>query len=142
MQLLDLFGELGVDLEQIPHDPVIGHLEDRRVFVLVDGDDDLGRRQPGEVLDRAQISRAAAAGGRRPAATTARDAPTAARPANAAASSSNTLKLAGSLSPRPPDTMMGASATPSVPASAALIAFTTTRPAGPAAAALVEAECV
>src|SRR2546426_10363497 len=47
--------------------------------------------------------------GRHPASTTARDAPTAARPAKAAASSSNTLKLAGSLSPRPPDTMMGAS---------------------------------
>src|SRR2546427_104896 len=74
--------------------------------------------------------------GRHPASTTARDAPTAARPAKAAASSSNTLKLAGSLSPRPPDTMMGASATSSVPASAALIAFTTTRPAGPAAAPL------
>src|SRR5205809_4072353 len=42
--------------------------------------------------------------GRHPASTTARDAPTAARPAKAAASASNTLKLAGSLSPRPPDT--------------------------------------
>src|SRR5207302_1568046 len=70
--------------------------------------------------------------GRHPASTTAREAPTAARPANAAASSSNTLKLAGSLSPRPPDTTIGASATSSMPASAALISFTTTRPAGPA----------
>src|SRR2546430_16163274 len=52
MELLDLFGELGDDLEQIPHDPVIGHLEDRRVFVLVDGHDDFGRAHPGEVLDR------------------------------------------------------------------------------------------
>ena len=74
--------------------------------------------------------------GRHPASTTAREAPTAARPANAAASSSNTLKLAGSLSPRPPDTTIGASATSSMPASAALISFTTTRPAGPATAAL------
>src|SRR2546425_8397821 len=59
--------------------------------------------------------------GRHPASTTARDAPTAARPANAAASASRTLKLADSLSPRPPETMIGASATSSVPAGAGLI---------------------
>src|SRR5713226_829421 len=35
MELLYLFRELGNDLEQIPHDPVVRHLEDRRVFVLV-----------------------------------------------------------------------------------------------------------
>src|SRR5204862_6315107 len=52
MALLDLFGELADDLEQIPHDPVIGHLEDRRVSAPVDGHDDFGRAHSGEVLDR------------------------------------------------------------------------------------------
>src|SRR5207237_5946821 len=74
--------------------------------------------------------------GRQPASTTAREAPTAALPPNAAASSSSTLKLAGSLRPRPPDTIMGASATSRLPAGAGLICLTTTRPAEPSTAAL------
>src|SRR6266571_448118 len=52
MQFTDLFGELGDDLEQITHDAVVGHLEYRRVFVLVDGDDHFRRPHAGEMLDR------------------------------------------------------------------------------------------
>src|SRR5438876_397395 len=37
MQLADLFGQLRNDFEQVAHDAVIGNLENRRVFVLVDG---------------------------------------------------------------------------------------------------------
>src|SRR6266540_551054 len=74
--------------------------------------------------------------GRHPASTTARDAPTAALPPNAAASASSTLKFAGSLSPRPPDTTIGASATSRAPASAALIWRTITRPAATSSAAV------
>src|SRR6185312_17289978 len=50
-------GERGVqfrhDLEQIPDQAVIGDLKNRRFFVLVDGDDDLGILHAGEMLDRA-----------------------------------------------------------------------------------------
>src|SRR5216117_4356570 len=53
MQFLDLFREPRDHLEQISHDPVIGHLEDRRVLVLVDRDDHLRGAHAGEVLDRA-----------------------------------------------------------------------------------------
>ena len=42
------------DLEQIADDPVVRHLEDRRVLVLVDRDDRLGRAHPRQVLDRAR----------------------------------------------------------------------------------------
>src|SRR5258707_13913760 len=35
MQLADLFSELGDNLEEIDHDAVVGHFEDRRFFVLV-----------------------------------------------------------------------------------------------------------
>src|SRR5438132_12376400 len=48
-------GELGVELghqlEEIADEAVIGDLEDRRLLVLVDGDDDLRVLHPGEVLD-------------------------------------------------------------------------------------------
>src|SRR5207247_2213803 len=44
--------------------------------------------------------------------------------------------FAGSLSPRPPETTIGASATSSVPAGAVLICFTTTRPAAAVTAAV------
>ena len=39
--------------EQIGHQAVIGHLEDRRLLVLVDGDDDLAVLHAGQMLDRA-----------------------------------------------------------------------------------------
>src|SRR5216684_5074883 len=51
MELLYLFGELGHHVEQIPHDSVVRHLEDRGVFVLVDRHNDFGRTHPREVLD-------------------------------------------------------------------------------------------
>src|SRR5882762_4279351 len=53
MQPLDLGGELRDHIEKITDDAVIRHFEDRRVFVLVDRDDHLGRAHAGEVLDRA-----------------------------------------------------------------------------------------
>ena len=46
--------ELGHDLEQIADQAVIGDLEDRRLLVLVDGDDDLRILHAGEMLDRAR----------------------------------------------------------------------------------------
>src|ERR1051325_1900273 len=46
MQLLYLFGEPGYYLEQVPDDSVVRDLEDRRVLVLVDRDDHLGRAHP------------------------------------------------------------------------------------------------
>src|SRR5690349_12344211 len=53
MEFLDLFRELWHDFEEVSHDPVVRHLEDRRVLVLVDRDDDLGRAHAGEMLNRA-----------------------------------------------------------------------------------------
>src|SRR5206468_11946074 len=52
MKLPDLLREFRHHLEQIPDNAVVRHLEDRRVSVLVDGHDDLGRAHPREVLDR------------------------------------------------------------------------------------------
>src|SRR5581483_8515283 len=52
--LVDRGGQLGNDLEQIAHDAVIGHLEDRRFLVLVDRNDGLAVLHPGEMLDRAR----------------------------------------------------------------------------------------
>src|SRR5256885_16059792 len=49
-----LFREPRYDLEQVADDPVITDLENRRVLVLVDRDDDLRRAHAGEVLDRAR----------------------------------------------------------------------------------------
>ncbi len=43
----------GSDLEQVADDAVVGDLEDRGVGVLVDRDDHLRRRHPGEMLDGA-----------------------------------------------------------------------------------------
>src|SRR6266545_2059405 len=54
MELLDLGGEPGHDLEQIADHPVVRHLEDRCVLVLVDRHDHLRRPHPREVLDRAR----------------------------------------------------------------------------------------
>src|SRR5262249_6870189 len=52
-QLLELVGERGHHLEQVRHDAVVGDLEDRRLRILVDRDDDLRRPHAGQVLDRA-----------------------------------------------------------------------------------------
>src|SRR5258708_17435334 len=46
-------GQLRHDLEQISHDAVVGHLEDRRFLVLVDRHDGLAVLHAGEMLDRA-----------------------------------------------------------------------------------------
>src|SRR5438128_742935 len=125
MELPDLFRESRHDFEEIPHDPVVGNLEDRRVLVLVDGHNDLRRAHAGEVLDRARDADSDVERGAHRLAglahlvrvwppspsTTAREAPTAARPPNDAASASSTLKLAGSFRPRPPELPIGASPT-------------------------------
>jgi hypothetical protein len=54
---LPSFGEFGVEFghdgEEIADEAVIGDLEDRRLLVLVDGDDDLRILHAGEMLDRA-----------------------------------------------------------------------------------------
>src|SRR5205823_3487812 len=52
--LCDRSGQFGDDLEQIAHDAVVGHLEDRRFLVLVDRDDSLAVLHPGEMLDGAR----------------------------------------------------------------------------------------
>ena len=44
-------GQLGDDLEQIADQADVSDLEDRRFLVLVDRDDDLRIRHPGEMLD-------------------------------------------------------------------------------------------
>src|SRR6202011_810638 len=49
---LDRLGELRRDLEQVADHAVVGDLEDRRLFVLVDRDDRLRRLHAGAVLDR------------------------------------------------------------------------------------------
>src|ERR1700729_2585812 len=51
-KLADRLGQLGNRLIQIRDQAVIGDLEDRRVFILVDRDDHLGILHAGEVLDR------------------------------------------------------------------------------------------
>src|SRR5690349_4482209 len=45
--------ERGNDLEDVADDAVVGDLEDRRLLVLVDGDDRLRRAHAGEVLNGA-----------------------------------------------------------------------------------------
>src|SRR5215469_8459514 len=45
--------ELRYDLEQVADNAVIGDLEDRRLFILVDGDDHLRILHPGEMLNGA-----------------------------------------------------------------------------------------
>src|SRR5688500_2103310 len=49
----ELLGQLRDDLEQVADQADVGDLEDRRVLVLVDGDDDLAVLHSGKVLDRA-----------------------------------------------------------------------------------------
>src|SRR6185295_13298812 len=46
--------ERGHDLERVADDAVVGDLEDRRLRILVDRDDDLRRLHAREVLDRAR----------------------------------------------------------------------------------------
>src|SRR5262249_16561003 len=53
LQLLHFLGELGQGLEEVGDQSVVGHLEDRSLLVLVDGDDDLGVLHARQVLDRA-----------------------------------------------------------------------------------------
>src|ERR671922_648200 len=57
-QSLELVRERGDDLEEVGHDPVIGDLEDRRVGILVDGDDHLRRPHAGQMLDGARDAEA------------------------------------------------------------------------------------
>src|SRR5882672_8250712 len=52
-ELAQRLGQFGNRLIQIRHQAVIGDLEDRRVLILVDGDDYLGILHAGEMLDRA-----------------------------------------------------------------------------------------
>ncbi len=49
----ELSVELGQDFEEVADQAVIGDLEDRRLLILVDRDDDLGILHTGEMLDRA-----------------------------------------------------------------------------------------
>src|SRR6185369_10472248 len=44
-------GQFRHGLEQVSDKPEIGYLEDRRVFILVDGDDHLAVLHAGEMLD-------------------------------------------------------------------------------------------
>src|SRR5215813_6268551 len=57
-ELLELFRELGDDLEEVGHDPEVGDLEDRRLRILVDRDDDLRGAHARQVLDRARHAEA------------------------------------------------------------------------------------
>src|SRR5258706_14580356 len=47
-------GQFGHDLEEIAHDAVVGHLEDRRFLVLVDRHDGLAVFHAGEMLNPSQ----------------------------------------------------------------------------------------
>jgi hypothetical protein len=49
--LAERIHQLRHHFKQIPDQPVIRHLEDRRIRILVDGDDDLGVLHPGQMLD-------------------------------------------------------------------------------------------
>src|SRR5580692_8864329 len=51
--LFDRGGQLVHDLEEVADDTIVGHLEDRRFFVLVDRHDGLAVLHAGEMLDRA-----------------------------------------------------------------------------------------
>src|SRR5471032_139029 len=45
-------GERRHHFEHVAHDAIVGDLEDRRLFVLVDRDDRLARAHAGQMLDR------------------------------------------------------------------------------------------
>src|SRR6266446_6106066 len=51
-ELVQCLRQLGQHLEQIAHEAVVGHLEDRRFFVLVDRDDHLGLPHSRQMLNR------------------------------------------------------------------------------------------
>jgi len=51
--LAERIHQLRYDFKQIPNQTVIRHLEDRRIRILVDGNDDLGFLHPGQMLDGA-----------------------------------------------------------------------------------------
>src|SRR5262249_33078923 len=53
LQRLDRRREAGHHFEGVADDAVVGALEDGRLGVLVDGDDELARAHAGQVLDRA-----------------------------------------------------------------------------------------
>src|SRR5690349_8149631 len=53
LRLADRARERGDDLEHVADYTVVGDLEDRRLLVLVDGDDGLRGAHPREMLDRA-----------------------------------------------------------------------------------------
>src|SRR3990167_7320300 len=53
---LDQLLELGDGFEQVSHQAIIGHLEDRRFFVLVDRNDHFGVFHAGQVLEIGRAS--------------------------------------------------------------------------------------
>ena len=55
LRLAEFRVELGQDLEEVADEAVIGHLEDRRLLVLVDRDDDCMERPP-EMMIFAAVS--------------------------------------------------------------------------------------
>src|SRR5690606_31032982 len=57
LELLEPLAELGEHLEEVGDQPVVGHLEDGRLGVLVDGHDGLASLHAGEVLDGARDAR-------------------------------------------------------------------------------------
>src|SRR6266540_2910145 len=127
LSLGDLFRQPGYHLEEVTDHAEVGDGEDGRVAVLVDGNDRLGGLHPGAVLDRpgdpdrhvelrrdrlagladlvlvrvpAGIDRCPAGADRRP---------------EGVGHASTSAKLAGSCRPRPPETMISASATSGLP---------------------------
>jgi hypothetical protein len=52
LTLLELRHDGWRELEEIPHDPVIRHLEDRRIRILVDGNDDAAALHADQMLNR------------------------------------------------------------------------------------------
>src|SRR3990172_241312 len=57
-ELFEFLLQQGRPLEEVAHDAVVGDLEDRRLRVLVDGADHLGRPHPRQVLDGARDAEA------------------------------------------------------------------------------------
>lgn len=50
---LELAFKLRQHLEQVSHQPIVGYLKDRRVFILVDGNNHARILHAGQMLDRA-----------------------------------------------------------------------------------------
>jgi hypothetical protein len=53
LHLSQFFREFRQGLVEVGHEPVVGHLENRRLFILVDGDDHLGILHTGQMLNGA-----------------------------------------------------------------------------------------